>query len=116
MPLLADVVEPRKSEVAVLPEEARQVPVAAHRHDGDTLGVEIPATATRERLHCAAVARAFNEHYSAQMHTCIRSGRPQAAALPWASVRECPSKGDVGSERADNPVTAIARTRGEIQH
>jgi hypothetical protein len=68
MPLLADVVEPRESDVAVLPEEAWQVPVAAHRHDGDALGLEVAATATRKRLDGAAIARALNEHYSAQFH------------------------------------------------
>ena len=61
MPLLADVVEPRESYVAVLPEEAWQVPVAAHRHDGDALRLEVAATATRKRLDGAAVARALDE-------------------------------------------------------
>ena len=75
MPLLADVIEPRESDVAVLPEEAWEIPVAAHRHDGDALGLEVATTATRKRLHGAAVAPAFDEHYSAQLHTCIRSGR-----------------------------------------
>ena len=68
MPLLADVVEPRESDVAVLPEEAWQIPVAAHRHDGDALGPEVAATATRQGLDGAAVARALDEHYSAQLH------------------------------------------------
>src|SRR6266516_1646428 len=64
VPLLADVVEASESEVAVLSEEARQVPVAAHRHAGDALGVEVAATAARKRLDGAAVARALNEHCS----------------------------------------------------
>jgi hypothetical protein len=68
MPLLADVVEPRESDVAVVPEEAWQVPVAAHRHDGDTLGLEVAATATRKRLDGPPVARALDKHYSAQLH------------------------------------------------
>ncbi|MEJ7569317.1 MAG: hypothetical protein WKF41_13750 [Gaiellaceae bacterium] len=82
MPLLPDVIEPRESEITVLPEEAWQVSVAAHRHDGDALGLEVAATATRKRLDGAAVARALNEHHSAQLHNCIRSGRRRAAALP----------------------------------
>src|SRR5438874_128925 len=94
VPLLADVIEPRESDVAVLPEEAWQVPVAAHWHDGDALGLEVAATATRKRLHGAAVARALNEHYSAQLHNCISSGRRRAAGLPWASVRECHQSGN----------------------
>ena len=75
MPLLADVIESRESDAAVLPEEAGEVPIAAHRHDGDALGLEVAATATRERLDGAAVARALNEHCSAQLHHRIRSGR-----------------------------------------
>src|SRR5438309_725536 len=66
VPLLADVIEPRESDVAVLPEEAWQVPVAAHRHDGDALGLEVAATATRKRLDGAAVGRGLSEQYSAQ--------------------------------------------------
>jgi hypothetical protein len=64
MPLLADVIEPREPDVAVLPEEAWKVPVAAHRHDGDALGLEVAPTATRQRLDGTAVARALNEHYA----------------------------------------------------
>src|SRR5437588_501198 len=83
VPLLADVIEPCESDVAVLPEEAWQVPVAAHRHDGDALGLEVAATATRKRLDGAAVARALNEHYSAQLHNShqIRSTTSGGAAL-----------------------------------
>src|SRR5256714_297100 len=73
VPLLPDVVEACESEVSVLPEEARQVPEAAHRHDGDALGLQVAATAARERLDGAAVARALDEHHSAQLHTHIRS-------------------------------------------
>jgi hypothetical protein len=87
MPLLADVIEPRESDVVVLREKAWEIPVAAHRHDGDALGPKVAATATRKRLDGAAVARALNEHYSAQLHRCIRSGRRQAAAPLRASVR-----------------------------
>ena len=68
VPLLADVIEPRESDVAVLPEEAWQVPVAAHRHDSDALGLEVAATAKRKRLDGAAVARPLNEDYSARLH------------------------------------------------
>src|SRR5947208_13031542 len=68
VPLLADVIEPRESDVAVLPEESWQVPVAAHRHDGDALSLEVTATATPQRLDGAAVTRALNEHYPAQLH------------------------------------------------
>ena len=75
MPLLADVIEPRKPDVAIPPEEAREVPVAAHRHDGDALGLKVATTATRQRLDGAAVARALDEHYSAQLHDCIRLAR-----------------------------------------
>jgi hypothetical protein len=50
--------------VAVLPEETRKIPVAAHRHDGHSLDVEIPATAPRERLDGAPIARAFDQHHS----------------------------------------------------
>jgi len=64
MPLLADVIEPRESGVAVLPEKAWEIPIAAHRHDGDALGPEVTATATRKRLYSATVARALNEYYS----------------------------------------------------
>src|SRR3954453_3649538 len=67
MPLLAEVVEPRESNIAILPQYAWQIPVAAHRHDGDALGLKVAATATRERLDGAAVARAFDEHNSAQL-------------------------------------------------
>ena len=49
----------------MLPEQAWEVPVAAHRHDGDALCLEVATTATRERLDGAAVARALDEHYSA---------------------------------------------------
>jgi hypothetical protein len=66
--LLADVVETSDEHLTVLPEEARQIPIAAHRHDGDTLGVEIPATAPGERLDGAAIARSFDEHYAARLH------------------------------------------------
>src|SRR5262249_2582711 len=69
VPLLTDVVEPRNADVAVLLEEAREVAVAPHRHDGDTLGSEIPATATRERLDGEAIARAFDEHPGTQLHS-----------------------------------------------
>src|SRR5947208_168714 len=88
VPFLADVIEPRESDVAVLPEEAWQVPVAAHRHDGDALGLEVAATATRKRLDGAAVARALNEHYSAQLHNShqIRSTTSGGAALGQCSV------------------------------
>jgi hypothetical protein len=75
MPLLADVIEPCESDVAVLAEKAWEIPVAAHRHDGHALSSEVAATATRKRLDGAAVARAFDEYYSAQRHECIRSGR-----------------------------------------
>lgn len=83
MPLLADVVESRESETAVLPEKAWQVPEAAHRHDGDALGLEVAATATRKRLDGAAVARALDEHHSSQLHTFnqIRSTTSGGAAL-----------------------------------
>src|SRR5438876_9248650 len=100
VPLRADGREPRESDVAVLPEEAWQVPVAAHRHDRDALGLEVAATATRKRLDGAAVARALNEHYSARLHNCIRSGRRRAAALPWSSVRECSPEPVFGSQTA----------------
>src|SRR2546430_8791708 len=88
VPLLADVIEACESDVAVLSEEARQVPVAAHRHDGDALGLEVAATAARKRLDGAAVARALNEHCSAQLHTGIRSAgrRSGGAALGERSL------------------------------
>ena len=69
MPLLPNVIEPREANVAVLLKEARKVPVAAHRHDGDALGLEIATTAAGKRLDGAAVARALNEHHSVQLHT-----------------------------------------------
>ena len=50
IPLLAEVIQPGKPDVAVPPEEAREVPVAAHRHDGDAFGFKIAATAARQRL------------------------------------------------------------------
>src|SRR2546421_9601615 len=112
VPLLADVIEPRELDVAVLPEEAWQVPVAAHRHDGDALGPEVAATATRKRLDSAAVARALNEHHSAQLHTCIRSGRRRAATLPCAIVRPAveaqqpKERRRVGAPSAGNPAIA----------
>jgi hypothetical protein len=92
VPLLADVVQACNSDIAVLPEEPLQVAVAAHRDDGDALGLEVAATATRKRLDGVAVARTLNEHDSAQLHTCIRSGRRRPAALRCASLRECPLK------------------------
>lgn len=87
--LLADVVEPREPDVAVVPEQARQVPVAAHRHDDDTLGVEVPAAATRERLDGTAIARAFDEHGRAQLHTSIRSGRRGAGVSSAVVSASC---------------------------
>lgn len=44
------------------------------RNDGDALGLEVAAPASCERLDGAAVARALNEHYSAQLHTVVTSG------------------------------------------
>jgi hypothetical protein len=35
--------------------------------------LKVAATAARERLDGAAIARALDEHYSAQLHTRIRS-------------------------------------------
>jgi len=35
---------------------------AAHRHDRDVLGVEVAATALRERLERDLVARPFDQH------------------------------------------------------
>jgi uncharacterized membrane protein len=81
MPLLADVIEPRESDVAVLPEKAREIPIAAHRHDGDALGPKVTATATRKRLDGAAVARALDEYYSRCLHKCIT--RYAALMFPW---------------------------------
>jgi hypothetical protein len=107
VPFLPDVVEARNSDVAVLPEEPRQVAVAAHRHDGDALGLEVAAVATRKRLDGAAVARTLNEHHSARLHTCIRSGRRQAAALPCASVHEC-TLSRVSEEAARAASSALA--------
>src|SRR5437762_1278555 len=72
VPLLPRVVDARESELAVPLEEVRQVPVAAHRHDGDALGLEVAAKPTRERLDGQAIARTLDEHYSAQLH--IRTG------------------------------------------
>ena len=66
------VVDARESERAVPLEEVRQVPVAAHRHDGDALGLEVAAKPKRERLDGQAIARTLDKHYSAQLH--IRTG------------------------------------------
>ena len=109
MSLLAYVVEPHKSDVSVLPEEARQVPVTAHRHDGDTLGMEIPATATRERLEGAPIARALDEHYSAQLRAgdagaviSLRSARcfvSEAAAQRPAAGRAVIVRASIRSSR-----------------
>jgi hypothetical protein len=52
-------------EVAVLLEEARQVPVAAHRLDRDALDLQVPAAAARERLDGEAIAHTLDEHHSA---------------------------------------------------
>ena len=97
MRLLAEVVEPRESDVAVLPEEAWQVPVAAHRHDCDALGPEVAATATRKRLDGAAVARALNEHHSAQLHN-------------WHEIRSTTSGAAVLRERAGMPLDESLRS------
>src|SRR5207245_502952 len=69
VPLLTDVIEPREEDVAVLREEAWQVPIPAHRHDRDALGLEVAASATGKCLDREAVARALDEHYSAQLHS-----------------------------------------------
>src|SRR3954447_11370721 len=68
MPLLADVVQAHQTRAAVLIEDAWQVAVAAHRHDRDALGTQVPATATRERLDRAAIALAFDQDHAAQLH------------------------------------------------
>jgi hypothetical protein len=88
MSLFPDVIETGEWDVAIPLEQAWQIPVAAHRDDGDAIGFEVAATATGKRLDSLLVAGALNEHYCARLHCCIRSGRPQAAALPWAGVRE----------------------------
>ena len=75
VPFLPGVVEAREPEVAVLLEQARQVPVAAHRHDRDALRLEVAATAARERLDGEAVARALDERHCTELHAEIRSGR-----------------------------------------
>jgi hypothetical protein len=72
--LLSDVIEACESDIAVRREQAWQVAVAAHRHDRDVFGLEVATAATRERLDGQAVARAFDEHCSSQLHACIRSG------------------------------------------
>ena len=66
MPLLADVIEPREPDITVLPEArgGSVAPMVRRR----ALGLEVAATAKRERLDGAAVARALDEHYSAQLH------------------------------------------------
>src|SRR4029079_5229170 len=68
--LLAGVVQPRHERSAMSCEEPRQVPVAAHRNDGDTFGAEAAAAATRERLDGAPVARALDEHDRARIDPC----------------------------------------------
>ena len=71
MTFLAGVIEPRQWDVPVLPEQAWEVPEAAHRHDGDALGPKVATTPTRKRLDGTTVARALDKHYSAQLHKCI---------------------------------------------
>src|SRR3954465_14565145 len=82
MPLLANVVEPRESNVAVLLEEAWQVAVAAHRHDLEALGREVATAASSKRLDGAAVTRALDEHHSTRLHDRIRSGRRRWTPTP----------------------------------
>jgi hypothetical protein len=65
VPLLARVVQSGDPKSSVALEEARQVPEAAHRHDRDTLGLEVSAAPARKRLDRTAVARALDEHDSA---------------------------------------------------
>ena len=102
MPLLSDVVEPCEPDVAVLLEETWQVPVAAHRHDGDALGLEVAATATGKCLDGAAVARALDEYYPVQLHSYIRSSRRRTVArLSGPASR-------LMSSRVLNPVTGFA--------
>src|SRR5437763_8946507 len=71
MPFLAGVIETGERDGAVPLEDARKVPVAGHRHDGDALGLKVATAATCERLDSGAVARALDEDYSAQLHACI---------------------------------------------
>jgi hypothetical protein len=85
MPLLAAVVQAREWEITVLSEEARQVPEAAHRDDGDSLGPKVAATASCERIQGAPVARALDENHSAQLHTAsdqVEGGRRSGACGP----------------------------------
>ncbi len=95
MPLLPDVIEPRESDVAVLPEKAWQVPVAAHRHDGHALDLEVAATATGKRLDGAAVARALNEHYSVHLRERpLTSRRDRKANAHFRGFTESPPPSD----------------------
>jgi uncharacterized protein YcbX len=75
MRLLPDVVEARVPDVAVPPENTWQVSVAAHRDDGDALGLEVAAAAAGKRLDGETVARSLDEQHPIQPHGCIRSGR-----------------------------------------
>ena len=72
--LLRGVVETCQPNVEPLRAEAAQEPSyglrAPDRHDGDALGVEIPATAPGERFERALVADPFDEHDRACVDGC----------------------------------------------
>jgi hypothetical protein len=43
----------------------------------------------RQRLDGATIARALDEHYSAQLHACIRPARRRGATLPGIPILVC---------------------------
>jgi hypothetical protein len=80
--LLSGVTETREPEVE--PPRAEQIEEASYglgasdRHDGSSLGVEIPAAALSERLERAPVADPFDEHDRTRIDSCsrlVRGGR-----------------------------------------
>jgi hypothetical protein len=74
--LLCGVTETRKPEVQPLGPEPIQDPAnglrSPDRHDGDALGVEIPASASSERFQRGLVAEPFNEHDRTRVDSCVQ--------------------------------------------
>jgi hypothetical protein len=72
--LLCGVIETRQPDAEPLRAEHVQEPFYGLRtpnwHNGNPLGVKIPATATSERFERALVADPFNQHYRTRSDAC----------------------------------------------
>jgi hypothetical protein len=69
VPLLADVVEARDAETAVAPEKARQVSIAAHRHDREALGLR---SRPRRRASASMARRSLVSSTRTTPRSCMR--------------------------------------------